>query len=334
VQPLRMQPIFKQRAWGGRRLADLLGKDLPAETPVGESWELADHPDGRSRVADGPFAGKTLRWVLEHHGKEVIGQSELARGAAVRFPLMVRFVDVAGRLGLQVHPDDSMASARREGQSGKTKCWVVLHAEPGAWVVDGLKTGVTRETLAKAVRAGAVRDSLVLREVSAGDFIWLPAGRVHAAGQGLLLAEIAQNSDLTYSLYHWDDATPDGTPAGTNLADALEAIFGEGTAKPAGGSGRTTTETGLAVEHLVDCHAFSLTRVRIDRRPWAAETSGAYAVVVALAGEATLATDEAEMPLDAGKTVLVPAGAGEYVFKDAQAFACLIAAPPRKAPAR
>ncbi len=334
MQPLSMQPIFKEHAWGGRRLADLLGKDLPAEAPVGESWELADHPSGRSRVADGPLAGKTLRWVLEHHGKEVIGQHELTRGAAARFPLMVRFVDVAGRLGLQVHPDDSMASVRREGQSGKTKCWVVLHAEPDAWVVDGLKPGVTREALAEALQAGTLQDSLVRREVSAGDFIWLPAGRVHAAGEGIVLAEIAQNSDITYSLFQWDDATPDETPPGTNLDDALEAIFGEGVSKPAGGSGRTTTETGLAVEHLVDCHVFSLTRVRIDRRPWAAETDGAYAVVVALAGEATLATDEAEMPLDAGKTVLVPAGADEYVFKDAQTFACLIAAPPRKAPAR
>jgi len=334
VQPLRMEPIFQERPWGGRRLADLLGKDLPAGASIGESWELADHPKARTRVADGPLAGKTVRWLLENRGADVIGLHEMAHGGAARFPLMVKFIDVAGRLDLAVHPHEALAATRQEGGTGKTECWVVLDAEPDAWVVEGLKPGVTRKGLAQALQDGAADDVLALRNVSAGDFVWIPAGRLHAAGGGVVLAEVAQNSDAAYPVPVSNPSEGDDQPPDPGAAEALEAIDFSGEAPPAGGSGRTTSETGLAIEHLVDCHAFSLTRVRIDRRPWAAATGGAYAVVVALRGTCTLATSEADLALAAGTTVLVPAGADEYAFTDADAFTCLVAAPPGKAPTR
>ncbi|MBL7139373.1 MAG: class I mannose-6-phosphate isomerase [Planctomycetes bacterium] len=332
--PMRMQPIYKERVWGGHRLADLLGKDVPADRPIGESWELADHPKGRSLIADGPFAGKTLRWLLDRHADAVVGRNERARGAAARFPLLVKFIDAADRLSVQVHPDDAAAAVRHGGESGKAECWVVLAAEPDAWVVDGLAPAVTRKALGEAIRAGNVQDLLIFRKVAPGDVIWIPVGHVHAAGPGVLLAEIQQNSDLTYRLYDWDRAGLDGKPRDLHVEAALETIVFDGEPTPSGGRGRTISETGLEIEHLVDCHAFSLSRVRLDRRPWAAGTGGTYAAVIVLEGRATLAADDGQAALEPGATLLVPADAGEYAFTDADNLVCLVAAPPGKAPTR
>ena len=326
-----MQPALVERVWGGRRLAELLGKDIPQDQRIGESWELADHPHGASTVADGPLAGKTLRWVLEHHAAEVLGRAA-ARTQAARFPLLVKFIDASDRLSVQVHPDDARAAADHEGASGKTECWVVVRAEPDAWIIDGLKPGTTRPQFAAAVKNGSLEALLRMRPVKAGDFIWVPAGRVHAIGPGIVLAEVQQNSDLTYRVYDWNRKGLDGKPRKLHVAEALQAISFGGELPPAGGRGKTADETGLFIEHLVDCHVFSLTRIHLDRRPWAADTGDGYAAVVTLAGAARLATPDGAVPIRAGDTVLVPASAGEYVLEAAEKLTVLVAAPPGKAP--
>jgi len=329
-----MQPVFKERIWGGRRLAGLLGTDLPADRPIGEAWTLADHPNGRTRVADGPLAGRTLGQVLRDHASEILGRAEGSGPSAPRFPLMVKFIDAADRLSVQVHPDDATALSGHEGDTGKTECWVVLDAAPDGWVVDGLKAGATRPALAEAIRAGAVQDLLVVRRVTAGDFIWVPPGHVHAIGPGVVLAEVQQTSDVTYRMFDWGRPGLDGTPRALHVREALETIRFEGESEPAGGRGRTTAETGLTIDHLADCHAFSLSRVCLDRRPWAAEVRDAYAVVVAVSGSAVLSAEGTTVPLGPGETVLVPADAGEYALGDAENLVCLVAAPPGKAPTR
>jgi mannose-6-phosphate isomerase len=327
-----MQPVFKERVWGGRRLADLLGKSLPPDQRIGESWELADHPHGRSLVADGPMAGKTLRWILERHGAAVLGSDEFARGGAARFSLLVKFLDASDRLSVQVHPDDSYAAVHHAGESGKTECWTVLHAEPGAWLIQGVKPGVTRPQFAAALKAGQVEELLAVRPVKAGDFIWVPAGLVHGIGPGVVVAEVQENSDLTYRVYDWNRAGPDGKPRELQVREALETIRFGGDMTPQGGRGKTADETGLVIEHLVGCHAFSLTRIQIDRRPWAADMDGGWVAVVVLSGAARLTTREGAMAIRAGDTVLVPADLQEYALEMPQKLTVLVAAPPGKAP--
>ncbi len=334
MRPLRMQPVFKERVWGGRRLAGLLAMDLPADRPIGEAWTLADHPNGRTTVADGPLAGQTLGQVLREHASKILGRAGARSSAAPRFPLMVKFIDASDRLSVQVHPDDATALPGREGEAGKTECWVVIDAAPDAWVVDGLKAGTTRPALAEAIRAGTVEDLLVVRPVTAGDFIWVPPGRVHAVGPGVVLAEVQQTSDVTYRAYDWGRFGLDGVPRPLHVREALETIRFKGGSEPAGGRGRTTAEKGLTIDHLVDCHAFSLSRVCLDRRPWAAEVRDAYAVVVAISGRALLSAEGATTALVPGATVLVPADAGEYALRDAENLVCLVAAPTGKAPTR
>jgi len=327
-----MRPIFMERVWGGRRLADLFGKPIPEGKSIGESWELADRPHGSGTVADGPLAGRTLRWVLQNHAKAVLGSEASARGGAARFPILVKFIDASDRLSVQVHPDDACAAAHHDGETGKSECWVVVHAEPEAWIVDGLRDGVTRDALAAAIEAGTAEDLLAVRPVKAGDVLWIPAGHVHAAGPGLVLAEVQQNADVTYRVYDWNRPGLHGKPRVLHVADALEAIHFAQEPPEAGGRGVTANETGLLIEHLVDGRAFSLSRIELDRRPWAAETGGGYAALIALAGAARLVAGGRAMPIRAGETVLVPADASEYAFEAAETLTVLAAAPPGKAP--
>jgi len=325
-----MEPVLKEKVWGGTRLADLLGKTDARGRHIGESWELADHPHGASRIASGPFAGRTLHDVLSRHGTAVLGREMAARRWADRFGLLIKFIDAADRLSVQVHPDDAYAAAHVRGESGKTECWIVLHAEPGAWLIHGLVPGTTRRRLREALEAGRIEECLVRRPVRTGDFVWVPAGTVHAIGPGVVLAEIQQNSDLTYRLYDWD--RPAGADRPLHVREALEATDFSGAEPPSGGRGKTADETGLQVDHLADCPVFSLSRMRLDRRPWAGETDGAFAALVVIGGQGHLEVDGEALPLVAGDTVLVPADAGEYVFDTPASLDVLIAAPPGKAP--
>jgi mannose-6-phosphate isomerase len=334
MQPMKMQPVLVERVWGGRRLAELLGKPLPEGVKIGESWELSDHPHNRSRVAGGPLAGRTLREVLDRDGQAVLGRHSLARAWSTRFGLLVKFIDAADRMSVQVHPDDAHATKHSPGESGKTECWVVVHAEPGAWVIDGLRPGTKRDRLAAALKKGTIEELLTTRPVKTGDFIWVPAGTVHAVGPGIVLAEIQQTSDLTYRLYDWNRPGADGKPRALHVDRAMECIRFAGDVPPAGGKGRTADETGLVIESLVDCPAFSLSRIRIDRRPYAVEMGGACAALVVVAGLARLVAGDAVMPIRAGDTVLVPADCGEYALEMPERLTALVAAPPGKAPQR
>jgi mannose-6-phosphate isomerase len=329
-----MQPVLKEKVWGGCRLVDLLGKDAPADQKTGESWELADHPHGTSTVAEGPLEGKSLRQVLESHGRAVLGGELAARGWADRFGLLIKFIDATDRLSVQVHPDDAAAARSAPGESGKTECWTILHAEPDAWIIRGLKPGTTRESFAEAIEDGRAEDCLEKHSVKAGDFVWLPAGTVHAIGPGIVLAEVQQNSDVTYRVYDWGRVGLDGKPRELHVEQALDAANFSDEEPESGGRGRTTDETGLVIEHLVDCPTFSLSRVQLDRRPWAAETAGTFAAVVVLAGRARLAAGDGAVDASAGDTILVPAEAGEYAFESPVGLEVLIAAPPGRAPRR
>ena len=311
----------------------MLAKPLPEGRPIGESWELADHPHGRSRVAGGPLAGRTLREVLQQDAHALLGEDAPASGPAGPFPLMVKFIDAADRLSVQVHPAAAGAAGAEGGEGGKTECWVVLHADPGAWVVEGLASGTSLAALEAAGGEGGLPDLLNVRPVSAGDFVWVPAGLLHAVGPGLLLAEVQQTSDLTYRLYDWDRVGLDGVARPLHVREALEAVRLEGQLPPAGGRGSVRRESGLLLESLVACPAFTLARLRLEGRRWTVPTQGAWAVVVALAGTGRLVTEEAETPLRAGETVLVPAGAARYSLDAQETFTVLIAAPPGKGPA-
>ncbi|HRT10825.1 MAG TPA: class I mannose-6-phosphate isomerase, partial [Candidatus Paceibacterota bacterium] len=182
LYPFVFHPLFKERVWGGRRLEELYHKPLPAGVRVGESWEVSDRPGDVSVIANGPLAGKDLRWLLQNHGPEVLGATT---PAPPRFPLLVKLLDARETLSLQVHPPAGKAA--RLGGEPKTEMWWIAEAAPGAELYVGLRQGVTREEFERRIRDGTVAECFHRVAVQAGDTMFLPSGRVHAIGAGLVI---------------------------------------------------------------------------------------------------------------------------------------------------
>ena len=220
LYPLTFRPIFKERVWGGRNLERLYAKPLPPKVPIGESWEITDRPEGVSEIANGPLAGKNLRWLMEHHAAELLGAARPA--AAGRFPLLVKILDAQDVLSLQVHPPAALAASL--GGEPKTEMWYVADATPGASVYVGLQRGVTRDEFTRRVHDGTVAQCFHRHSVRAGDAMFLPSGRVHALGAGSVIFEIQQNSDTVYRVFDWNRVGLDGQPRELHLEPALASI--------------------------------------------------------------------------------------------------------------
>jgi mannose-6-phosphate isomerase len=219
LYPLTFKPIFKERVWGGRNLEKLFGKQLPPGAPIGESWEITDRPGDASVVANGPLAGKDLRWLVENHGADLLGNARLQAG---RFPLLIKLLDAQERLSLQVHPPANKASEL--GGDPKTEMWFIADAAPGAELYVGLKHGVTKAEFERKIGDGSVADCFHRVSVRPGDAMFLPSGRVHAIGAGLVIFEIQQNSDTTYRVFDWNRVGLDGKPREMHVTQSLASI--------------------------------------------------------------------------------------------------------------
>ncbi len=220
---LRFDEGYFERIWGGQKLRSHLGKPIPPSKPIGEAWLIADHPTFVSRVANGPLRDTTLRQLMEQDAVALLGRRAQPTIHG-RFPLLLKILDANDVLSVQAHPDDACAKQLGEPDVGKTEMWHVLQAEPGSELICGLDTGVTRQTFAVAVQDGSLEQLMIRFTVDEGDSVFVPAGTVHAIGAGNLLAEIQQNSDLTYRLYDWGRVQADGTPRQLHIEKALEAI--------------------------------------------------------------------------------------------------------------
>ncbi len=219
LYPFTFRPIFKERVWGGRELEHLYHKSLPPGVPVGESWEITDRPGDVSVIANGALAGKDLRWLMENHSADLLGE---ARPQGGRFPLLIKILDAQDKLSLQVHPPP--AKAAELGGEPKTEMWYVAEAAPGAELYVGLKRGVTRAEFEQRIKAGTVAECFHRVSVRRGDAMFLPSGRVHALGAGLLIFEVQQNSDTTYRVFDWDRLGLDGKPRELHIPQSLASI--------------------------------------------------------------------------------------------------------------
>jgi len=220
LYPLTFHPIFKDRVWGGREMERLYQKKLPPGRPIGESWEISDRPGDISVIANGPLAGKNLRWLMENHRAELLGNVKPATGD--RFPLLCKILDAREKLSLQVHPPAGKAAEL--GGEPKTEMWFIADAAPGAELFVGLKRGVTRAEFEGKIQTGEVAECFHRVPVRAGDAMFLPSGRVHAIGAGLVIFEIQQNSDTTYRVFDWNRVGLDGKPRELHVAQSLASI--------------------------------------------------------------------------------------------------------------
>lgn len=317
VYPLTFTPVFKDYIWGGRNFQTKLGRALPPGI-VAESWEISGHPSDPTTVNNGPLSGKTLLEVLELLGLDLVGtrsQAMLQRG---KFPLLIKLLDANQPLSVQVHPDDDYAATHEDGELGKTEMWYILEAQPGARLIYGLKPGVTPESFRQSLEAGHLELCLHELPVKPGDAVFIPAGSVHAIMDGILLAEIQQNSDTTYRVYDWNRVGPDGKSRPLHIDKALEVInFTQ--VEPGPYAPQLVEETGfLKREMITACPYFNVERVIFTEAgaAFTGNTAGqTFEIWGTMSGRCQVEGTGPSLDLPSVQFTLLPAALGGFTIK-------------------
>ena len=324
MYPLRFEPIYQYRTWGGRRLAHLLTAPLPGDGPIGEAWVLSDRDDHPSRVADGPLKGKSIGQLLKECPEQMLGK---LAPRFCRFPLLLKFLDAREMLSVQVHPSDAHPELLPMGETGKTEAWVVLEAGPESRVYAGLQPGTTAGDLRRGLTNGTVADRLVGFTPKPGDGVFLPAGTVHSLGGGVMVFEVQQNSDVTFRLYDWDhiDAKT-GQPRPLQVDRALACIdFAEGAIGPVVPAIESTTP--IVRERLFHSEHFWLWRLRAQS-PCTVGTENAPRVLICIDGTGHVEHAGVTYAVKKGDVFLLPAVVGACSFQPAGTVSLLEIAIP------
>lgn len=314
VYPMLFDPVLKDYIWGGRHL-ERLGRALPEEGVVAESWEIAAHQDGTTVVANGHYRGQPLTAVHAELGLDLIGVNNAWAQARGKFPLLVKLIDAAQPLSVQVHPDDVYALAHEDNELGKTEMWYVLHAEPGADLVLGVTAGTRREAFRESLLAGRLDPHLHHIPVRTGDHFCVPAGTLHAIMSGLVMAEIQQNSNATYRVYDWNRLGADGRPRPMHVEKALDVIDFANVEPGICPPEPVTSEGGCRRSLLCRNRYFTAERVELDPgATWSGSCDGSTMEIWGvLSGSADVAGEE----LEAVRFVLLPAILGEFTVTSA-----------------
>jgi mannose-6-phosphate isomerase len=301
LYPLKFVPIFKERVWGARNLERLYRKTLPADKLIGESWEITDRPGDVSVIANGPLAGRDLRWLMENHAPALLGKASPLHG---RFPLLIKILDAADTLSLQVHPPASKA-AQLKGEP-KTEMWFITNSRPEAALYVGLRRGVTRAEFERKIEDGTVAECFHRHAVRSGDAMFLPSGRVHAIGAGNVIFEIQQNSDTTYRVFDWNRLGLDGKPRELHVAQSLASIdFND--FEPGLASRQVGQRGSAAVRPLAKCPLFTVEQVELPAGEGLDLEPGTMHILGAVAGGLQVEGREGRLPLEPGEFCLIPA---------------------------
>jgi mannose-6-phosphate isomerase len=292
IYPLKFEPIYKEKIWGGRNLQRLFGRELPPEVPIGESWELADLTEGVSIVANGPAAGQTLTDITQSLGKALLGEAMPMDDG--RFPLLLKLLDANDALSLQVHPDAAAVKEIGGDAALKTECWYVVESRDGA-IYKGVTAGATPEQFRQAIESDHAEKFTRRIECETGDFHYLPAGTVHALGAGLVVAEVQTPSDTTYRVTDW------GRGREIHVEQSMRCIH----FTPA-----DDTAPGADGDVLLVTDFFTVARRNATADKTAALPAGRCAALMLLDGEAEVhhaGPVEPITPFAAGQTLLLPA---------------------------
>jgi mannose-6-phosphate isomerase len=295
-EALRLAPEYRDYVWGGNRLR-------PAIVPTAEAWVVYEH----DRITTGPFAGRTLGEIAQEYGAALLGQRAFSR-TGTRFPLLIKLLDCAAWLSLQVHPNDEQAQ-RMEGASqfGKTEAWHFIEANPGAEILCGLHPGTTAPELAAAIRGSVLLNLMQSFSVKTGDSILIPAGMIHALGPGLLVYEVQETSDLTYRVYDWDRPATAARPLHIEKSIAVANPTLAGQMIP------WRDQPDGQAQPLASCQYFTLERLAAQRQPIPLDTHGeSFHALTVIAGSARLEGDGWQQELGHFETAVIPAACSAY----------------------
>lgn len=294
--PLKFRPIYKELIWGGHKLKNILGKDFPADKKIGESWELADLPNDKSIITNGEFAEKTLCELLQKYPEQITGQ----KNYQPPFGLLIKFIDAADVLSVQVHPDKDAVKKLKTGKA-KTECWYIISCEPNSCIYKGLKAGVTKGQFAQSIKDGTCAELLNKVSVKPGQCHFLPAGTVHATGAGILLAEIQTPSDTTFRVFDWN-RLQNSKPRQLHIEQALESIHFDQKVKDL-----TVTTDG----RLADTEFFKIDKISRQAGVTEKIAKGTMKVIIIINGSGQTGSVE----FAKGQTILIPAAfEGEITF--------------------
>jgi mannose-6-phosphate isomerase len=259
LYPIKFKPILKEKIWGGSKLAKSLGKKAPDDAKIGESWEVSGLASDVSVVKNGFLKGNSLVELIEIYMGDLLGESIFEK-FGLEFPLLFKFIDASETLSIQVHPDDDIANERHES-NGKTEMWYILESEKGSSLINGFKNKVDPNTYVSALNSGKLETLLNFDLVEPGDAFFIPSGRVHGIGAGILLAEIQQSSDITYRIFDWGRLDDKGNPRELHTKEALDVI-----------DYSAVTQTKIIYKHkpnqtvnMVECAYFKTNMIHIDR---------------------------------------------------------------------
>jgi len=308
LYPLRLEPIYQYRPWGGRRLSDLMAAPLPGSGPIGEAWILSDRDDQATQVSNGPLQGQTIHQLLEQHPQQMMGDDEWTG----RFPVLLKFLDVSGALSIQVHPSDRQSAYLPAGETGKTEAWVVLAVGPDSLVYAGFQHGENTATLTQAIADGTLADHVSCFKPTPGEVVFVPAGVVHAL-RDVVVFEVQQNSDVTFRLFDWDRVdTATGKPRTLQVGSALASIdFQQAPVSPAVAELEATTPARR--ERLLMAPQFSMWRLQTDV-PCSVGADREPRAVICIEGQGGIGGPDASAEVRAGDVWLLPAEVGSTLL--------------------
>ncbi len=307
--PLKLSYITKTALWAGTKLKDDFNKLSELDT-VSESWELTVRKNEMATVTNGEAEGLTLKEYFESCGYDCVCKGF---SASDRFPLLVKLIDADDMLSVQVHPDDEYSS-HVEGDSGKTEMWYIVDAKEGATLVYGLLDGVSTEDFAGAVKEGRIGEVMNYVPVKKGETYFIPAGMLHAIGAGILVAEIQQNSDITYRVYDFDRVGADGKLRELHVDKALSVTrpYSEDEVSAIRFS---NTERALPGEVLASCEFFGASRLTLDGKTDLTVDSDSFLSVICIEGACAISFEGEPYPIVKGDSYFLPAGMGDFTLE-------------------
>ena len=301
LYPLKFYPILKERIWGGTKLGTLLGKELESGL-IGESWELSGVAGDVSIVANGSFKGTTITDLINRFPEEILGKSVLERFGK-EFPILIKFIDAQKDLSIQLHPDDELAR-KRHNSFGKTEMWYIMDADNEAELIIGFKEDISKETYVESLKNDTLTDLLNYENVSEGDAYFISAGKIHAIGAGILIAEIQQTSDQTYRVYDYNRKDAQGNLRELHTELSIEAIS---YARQDDFKISYGLETNVS-NPIVNCPYFKTNFISLNKNiHFDVSDRDSFTIYMCIDGEILIENNFGSILIKKGETVLVPA---------------------------